>query len=81
MDEGAGLCGAWARARAGFGFEWRAWDWEDIDLEDMLEGHAGGGARAIPAYSAIFAMCTSKPIFGSSEASRKTLYPSPLISV
>ena len=60
----------------GFGFEWRAWD-----LEDILEGHAGGGARATPAYSAIFAMCMSKPIFGSSEASRKTLYPSPLISV
>lgn len=60
----------------GFGFEWRA-----SDLEDIPEGRAAGGARAAPAYSAIFAMCTSKPIFGSSEASRKTLYPSPLISV
>jgi hypothetical protein len=32
-------------------------------------------------YSAIFATCTSKPVFGSSEVSANALKPSPLTSV
>ena len=37
--------------------------------------------EATPSQSAIFARCTSKPVFGSREVSSKALNPSPEISV
>ena len=39
------------------------------------------GHRDDPGYSAIFATCNAKPVFGSNDVSSKALKPSPVTSV